>query len=33
MIWIILIEAVFWVLHYASTRNLKFDVELWNEEL
>nr|DAP41679.1 MAG TPA: hypothetical protein [Caudoviricetes sp.] len=33
MIWIIIFEIVFWVLHYVSTRNVKSDVELWGKEL
>jgi hypothetical protein len=33
MIWIIILEIVFWVLHYVSTRNVKSDVELWGKEL
>jgi hypothetical protein len=33
MIWIIIFEIVFWVLHHVSTRNVKSDVELWGKEL
>lgn len=32
MIWIIIFEIVFWVLHYIGTRNIKSDVDLWNDE-
>jgi len=33
MIWIIILEIVFWVLHYVSIQNVKSDVELWGKEL
>lgn len=33
MIWIIIFEIVFWVLHHVSTRNVKSDVELFGKEL
>lgn len=32
MIWIIVFEIVFWVLHYANTQNTKYDFELLDEE-
>ena len=28
----IIFEIVFWVLHYMGTRNIKSDVDLWNDE-
>lgn len=28
----IIFEIVFWVLHYIGTRNIKSDIELWNDE-
>lgn len=33
MIWIIIFEIVFWVLHHVSTRNVKSDVDLFGEEI
>jgi hypothetical protein len=29
----IILEIVFWVLHHVSTRNVKFDVDLFGEEV
>ncbi|EOS18595.1 hypothetical protein C825_003840 [Parabacteroides sp. ASF519] len=28
----IIFEIVFWVLYYIVTRNIKSDVDLWNDE-
>lgn len=33
MIWIIIFEVVFWVLHYVSTRSIKSDIELWGDDI
>ena len=33
MIWIIIFEIVFWVLHHVSTQNVKSDVDLFGEEI
>lgn len=33
MIWIIIIDAVFWVLYYVGTQNVKSDIDLWGKDV